>query len=99
MKKMKMYLKDALDEISSAEKYIDIACKMKEKHPDLAKEYKDMAEQELHHKDVIEKTIAQYIKDCESEGKDIEAMKVVKDFIEDVDEEMVYNVKQKIKNY
>lgn len=41
MKKLKKYLKDAMEEISSAEKYINIAYKMKEKQPNIAKEYKD----------------------------------------------------------
>ncbi len=99
MKKMKQYLKDAIDEISSAEKYIAIAYEIKEKHPELSKEYKEMAEQELHHKDVIEKTIDEYIKDCKNQGEDINAMEIVKDFIKDVDEDMTHSVKQRIKSY
>lgn len=58
-----------------------------------------MAEQELHHKDVIEKTMSLYIKDCESNGENVEAMKVIESFIADVDEDLCYNVHQKIKNF
>lgn len=40
-----------------------------------------------------------YIKDCESNGENVEAMKVIESFIADVDEDLCYNVHQKIKNF
>uniref|UniRef100_UPI004025DD32 hypothetical protein n=1 Tax=Phocaeicola dorei TaxID=357276 RepID=UPI004025DD32 len=58
----------------------------------------EIAEQELHHKEVLEKTVKQYIDACKNEsGESCADMEVVFDFVKDVSESMVEPIRAKLK--
>lgn len=98
MEKLKKYFKMIVDEIKSADDYAEMAIKFQETDLNLAEEYKKIAEQELHHKDIIEKTIEHYIEDCKDEsGEPCTEMTVVFDFVEDVVKSMVEPIHAKLK--
>lgn len=98
MEKLKKYFKMIVDEIKSADDYAEMAIKFKDSDSSLADDYKEIAEQELYHKDIIEKTVKHYIDECKEEsGEPFTEMTVVFDFVKDVVESMVEPIHAKLK--
>lgn len=97
MEKLKKYSKMMIDEIRSANEYIDMACKLKSSNSNLADDFTDIAKQELQHKDVINKALTSYIDDCEDENGKSAEMEAVYEFITDINADMEAPVIAKIK--
>lgn len=98
MEKLKKYFKMIVDEIKSADEYADMAAKFKSTDSALSEDYHEIAEQELHHKEVLEKTVKRYIDDCKNEsGESCADMEVIFDFVKDVSESMVEPIRAKLK--
>lgn len=86
-----------IDEIRSANEYIDMACKYKSANSDLAEDFADIAKQELHHKDIIGKALRDYIEDCEEENGKSAKLETIYDFIIDINADMEAPVIAKLK--
>ena len=54
MEMIKKYSKLMIEEITSADNYINMACKMKSTDEETAENFFEMAKQELHHKDILD---------------------------------------------
>ena len=97
MDKIKKYAKMMIDEISSADKYADMAIKLKADDKSLAEKYNEMAKQELHHKDVLAETVRHYIDECEEDkGEKCEDMETVFEFVEVIMSDMSAPILTKI---
>lgn len=100
MEQIKKYSKMMIDEILSAEKYIDMACKLKSADEDLADKFVEMAKEELHHKDILCHALKNIIDDSEDETEEkTEAMNIIYDFIQDINADMEAPVISKIKTF
>lgn len=99
MKKIKKYSKMMIDEIRSANEYIDISCKFKSTNSDLAEDFADIAKQELHHKDIIDKALKDYIEECEDDNGKSNELKIIYDFIIDINADTEAPVIAKLKMF
>ena len=99
MEKIKKYSKLMIDEILDADKYMDMACKMKSSNDELAEDFMEIAKQELHHKEIIGKALKEYIEDCEEEDGQSPEMKTVYDFICEINSDMEAPVLAKMKTF
>lgn len=99
MDKIKKYAKMMIDEILSAEQYANMCLSFKDKSSELSDDYADMAKQELHHKDIIAKTLKHYITTCEEDkGEKCEDMECVYDFVCDICVDMETPILAKLKS-
>lgn len=98
METIKKYSRLMIDEITSADNYINMACKMKSTDEETAEKFVEMAKQELHHKDILDHALKNIIDECEDEDK-IEAMNLIYDFVKDIIADMEAPVLAKMKTF
>lgn len=98
MEQIKKYSHLMIDEITSADNYINMAIKMKSTDEETAGNFFEMAKQELHHKDILDHALKNIIDECEDENK-AEAMNVIYDFMQDIIADMEAPVLAKLKTF
>lgn len=98
MEIIKKYSHLMIDEITSADNYINMAIKMKSTDEETAGNFFEMAKQELHHKDILDHALKNIIDECEDENK-AEAMNVIYDFMQDIIADMEAPVIAKMKTF
>lgn len=98
MEMIKKYSKLMIEEITSADTYINMACKTKSTDEETAENFFEMAKQELHHKDILDHALKNIIDECEDENK-AEAMNVIYDFMKDIIADMEAPVLAKMKTF
>ena len=85
------------EELHDAEKYIMCAQKHREGHPQLAKVYRDLAQEEIRHADKLHSAVADIITEYRQEhGAPPEKMQWVYDYLHERHIEYAENVKRMI---
>lgn len=98
MEMIKKYSHLMIEEVTSADTYINMACKTKSTDEETAENFFEMAKQELHHKDILDHALKNIIDECEDENK-AEAMNVIYDFMQDIIADMEAPVIAKMKTF
>lgn len=94
MDMLKKYAKMMIDEVMSAEHYATMASQFRS--DELREDYEEMSKQELHHRDVLAKTMKLYIDECGDEKS--EAMETIYLFICDLCDEIAVPTLSKLSN-
>lgn len=98
MEMIKKYSHLMIEEVTSADTYINMACKIKSTDEETAENFFEMAKQELHHKDILDHALKNIIDECEDENK-AEAMNLIYDFMQDIIADMEAPVLAKMKTF